>query len=266
MTRITLLLLLAFLPFRLPAIIAVYGDTQANPRVQSALAKAIAAHKPDLVIHTGDLSAKGDQNGYDGFFRLSAPLSTDLIRPARGNHDDPRELFMARFGLEQSYYSCVQDSLRLIFLDSNLSLLPGSEQYSWLISRLEEDSELPSILVLHHPPFSSGFHGGHPDLQLFLPALCAKYHVVAVFSGHDHDYERLSHSGTSYFVSGGGGGIKRPRIRPRDPHSQVFVQKFHYLILKHLGNILRCTAFDIRGKAIDTVDVRLGDLFDQTDR
>ncbi|MDD4224256.1 MAG: metallophosphoesterase [Candidatus Cloacimonetes bacterium] len=255
--RSLLLLILSLLALRAEGLIAVWGDTQAHPRVQRVLARSMAAREPDLVIHTGDLSASGSQAGYDGFFDLSAPLAGIPLRPARGNHDGLEEIFTGVFGLERSYYSLAQDSLHLIFLDSNLDLLPGSAQYNWLVEELNSSPSLPSIIVIHHGPFSSGYHGGHGDLQLFLPALCAKYSVSAVLSGHDHNYERLSHAQTAYIVSGGGGGHKRPIFRPRDPRSQYFLARYHYLILERQGTLLRLSAHDLRGRVFDQVELPL---------
>lgn len=255
--RSVLLLVLCLLVGSAEGLIAVWGDTQAHPRVQRALACSIAAREPDLVIHTGDLSASGSQAGYDAYFELSAPLAGIPLRPARGNHDGPEELFTGIFGLERSYYSLVQDSLHLIFLDSNLDLLPGSAQYGWLAEELNSSPSLPRIIVIHHGPFSSGYHGGHSDLQLFLPVLCAKHRVSAVLSGHDHNYERLSHAQTAYIVSGGGGGYKRPVLRPRDPRSQFFLARYHYLILERQGDLLRLSAHDLRGGIFDQVDLPL---------
>ena len=255
--RSALLLLLSLLALRLPALIAVWGDTQANPRAQTALAHAIASHHPDLLIHTGDLSHQGDQAAYDRFFELSRPLAEIPLAPVRGNHDGPTELFTANFNLQNSYYSLIQDSLHLIFLDSNLDLLPGSDQYLWLVEELSSKPDLPGILVLHHPPFSSGYHGGHADLQLFLPALCAKHQVSAVLSGHDHNYERLAHARTTYLVSGGGGGMKRFIWKRSDPRSQCFRQKHHFLLLERQGNKLRLSAHDLRGRVFDRAELPL---------
>ncbi len=241
----------------LPALLAVWGDTQAQPKVQKALASSISSHQPDLVIHTGDLSHRGDQAGYERYFELSKPLAGITLLPARGNHDDPLELFTAVFGLQSSYYGTVHDSLHLIFLDSNLSLLPGSEQYQWLITELEAQPDLPRIIVLHKPPFSSGYHGGNKEIQLILPALCLKHRVSAVFSGHDHHYERLFHGNTCYFVSGGGGGIQRFSLKTHDPRSQFFKRKYHYLLLDRQGSVLHLTAHDLRGKIFDRAEIPL---------
>lgn len=248
---------LLLLASSLPALMAVWGDTQAHPRVQKILAASISSHHPELIIHTGDLSHKGDQAGYDKYFERSGPLEGITVLPARGNHDDPLELFNAVFGLQKSYYSAVHDSLHLIFLDSNLSLLPGSGQYQWLITELEAQPGLPRIIVLHQPPFSSGYHGGNTEIQLILPALCLKHRVSAVFSGHDHHYERLFHGNTCYFVSGGGGGIQRFSLKPGDPRSQFFKRKYHYLLLNREGDTLHLSAHDLQGKIFDRVEIPL---------
>ena len=67
---------------------------------------------------------------------------------------------------------------------------------------------------MHHPPFSISLHGGSRDLRERWAPLFEKYQVTAVFSGHDHVYERAEHEGIRYFVSGGGGAP----LYPRRPH------------------------------------------------
>ena len=58
---------------------------------------------------------------------------------------------------------------------------------------------------MHHPPFSISLHGGQRDLRERWTPLFERYGVTAVFSGHDHCYERAERNGVHYFVSGGGG-------------------------------------------------------------
>lgn len=244
----------------LNAQIAFYGDTQGNHQVHSGIVQGILRHSPGLAFHLGDLTVRGSkQKEYDSFFAAAAPLVESCpLYPARGNHDRSLELFLANFPRlgGSSYYAVEQDSLLFLVLDSTQDLMPGSAQYAWLSAQLREGRPLGRFVLLHHPLFSSGYQGGDEELRLFLPALFASSGVVAVFSGHDHDYERSEYRGVTYFVSGGAGGVLRPP-RKENPPSQAFANTHHYLILHREGNILTCSAYGLDGQLLDSVQLTL---------
>jgi hypothetical protein len=107
-----------------------------------------------------------------------------------------------------------------IALDSNIA--GDALQLAWVTNQLEHLDRVRYhhiVAVFHHPPFSSGPHGGGhvepPTLALrnsYMP-LFRKHHVRLIFTGHDHLYdhwvERYVDHGESYrmdsIVTGGGG-------------------------------------------------------------
>ena len=90
-------------------------------------------------------------------------------------------------------------------LDSNEYSFALTDQTAWLERELIAARQDPAIrhifVVMHHPPFSISLHGGNRDLRERWTPLFEKYQVTAVFSGHDHVYERAEHNGLRYFVS-----------------------------------------------------------------
>lgn len=120
---------------------------------------------PDLLLATGDLTDKGDADSYrrlkSAFGRCPFP-----VWPCMGNHDD-RDGFVQRFpevptadGFVQYVIDEKQWPLRLIVLDT---LEPGrhggafcERRVSWLSERLAEETEKPTMIVLHHPPIETG--------------------------------------------------------------------------------------------------------------
>jgi Calcineurin-like phosphoesterase len=84
----------------------------------------------------------------------------------------------------------------LLALDSNIA--GDDQQYQWVKDQLEglDRSRYVNVIAFcHHPPFSSGPHGGS-NLEPQAAALRSRYmplfhthHVRAVFSGHDHLFE-----------------------------------------------------------------------------
>ena len=63
------------------------------------------------------------------------------------------------------------------------------------------------IVYFHHPPYSSGRHGNTPTMQWPFE----KWGVTAVFSGHDHNYQRIHKKDNPefpYIINGLGGRDK----------------------------------------------------------
>lgn len=108
----------------------------------------------------------------------------------------------------------------LFAIDSNIASDPF--QLAWVTDQLEHLDRarfVHVIFVFHHPPFSSGPHGGdtvEPATaairEKYLP-LFRKHHVRMVIAGHDHllDHwiERYDDGGVTYrrddIITGGGG-------------------------------------------------------------
>ncbi len=236
--------------------ILFYGDTRSDEVTHRKVIKAITAHKPDIAFHTGDLNQKGiAQSEYDLFKQISKPLSDICpIYPAKGNHERSRSLFLANFPALNgtSYYSLVHDGIRFLVLDSTDDLSPGSAQIKWLQAALADS--LPGILILHHPVFSSGAHGDELGLQLWLPQMLAGSNVKAVFSGHDHDYERSEYKGITYIVCGGGGAPMR-EARNDNPHSVIFELSNHYIVAKRIDGKLVCMVWDLDSELLDSFEL-----------
>jgi calcineurin-like phosphoesterase family protein len=108
----------------------------------------------------------------------------------------------------------------LIVFDSNLA--SDTLQLAWVtdqLERLDRRRYHHVVTVFHHPPFSSGPHGGHTlepasaaIRSLYMP-LFRKHHARLIVTGHDHLYdhfvERYTDNGAAHridsIVTGGGG-------------------------------------------------------------
>lgn len=258
--KFLLLIIFALVSVLMQADIAIYGDTQAQEDIHRGIIGSIVKHSPSIAFHAGDLTLRGsDQKHYDTFFAISKPL-LDIcpIHPAKGNHDRSRGLFLANFPDigNQTYYSVEHDSLLFIVLDSTLDLKPRSDQYEWLQEMLVSEGRRAKILILHHPILSSGYKPGESGLELFLPSMFEDTGVVAVFSGHHHNYERLEYKGITYFITGGGGGKLLTKHHPR-AESKALRIAHHYIILSRLGNELTCTAHGLEGEVLDSCVISL---------
>ena len=135
-------------------------------------------------------------------------------------------------------------------LDSNSSLLPGSEQIGWIKAQL---AALPAsvrfvFFNMHHPPVVDVQVNGDPDhngrpnehaLAEFLATSPEKSRVrFIVAAGHIHNYERFFQDDIVYLVSGGGGAEPRPLVRGPSgslPGNPTF-PNYHYVRLVEDGN------------------------------
>lgn len=243
----------------LQARIAVYGDTRGGEAVHASIVQAVKGFEPHLVLHTGDLSSNGKTDEEFAVVKsIIAPLAPVEFYPVRGNHERDEALFLKHFPQlkDSSRYVLERDSLVFIVLDSSKDLKPGSEQVTWLQTQLQAAKDKPAILLLHHPVWSSGAHGDELGLRAWLPLLLAESSVRAVISGHEHSYERSESEGITYLVTGGGGAPFRDARKP-NPHSRIFIQAHHFLILERDGLLLRGKVYDPESALLDSFSIKL---------
>ncbi|HEX8141142.1 MAG TPA: metallophosphoesterase [Pyrinomonadaceae bacterium] len=139
----------------------------------------------------------------------------------------------------------------VVALDSNIAT--DDRQYEWIKSQLDSLDRKRYVNVLaffHHPPFSSGPHGGskvEPQAAAirarYLP-LFRQHHVKAIFTGHEHLFEHWveryedSRTGLRYrmdqIVTGGGGAPLYPYSGEPDTSEYLKANKAVKLSLEHL--------------------------------
>ena len=152
----------------------------------------------DVVLATGDLVNDGRPAEYDRLEELLAPLPQRIV-VVPGNHDDRGQL-RRRFDLpvaaDHDPIDHVVDlgDCRLICLDTTV---PGRhdgritiDQLTWLDTQIAERIDVPSVVVQHHPPFSSGIESmdrfGLDGADIEADILARHRHVAGLVSGHYH--------------------------------------------------------------------------------
>jgi len=106
----------------------------------------------------------------------------------------------------ERYYDFVIGNTHFFMTDTQIDEPDGitntSVQALWLQAQLAASQSVFKLVFGHHPPYSSSsVHGNYPDLQWPYQT----WGATAVFSGHDHTYERIEKNGFTYFVNGLGG-------------------------------------------------------------
>jgi predicted phosphodiesterase len=249
----------------------VVGDTRGGVDAHRRVIERIAQEVPDFVLGTGDMVDDGyRQDQWQQFFDVESPVLRDNVYfPAVGNHDRQgrgrtADSYRAYFSVpdngDERYYGFSYAAARFLVLDSNEYSFALSDQTAWLERELiaaRQDSAVRHVfVVMHHPPFSISLHGGSRELRERWTPLFEKYQVTAVFSGHDHVYERAEHDGIRYFVSGGGGAPlypRRPHPSPVDLDAvKRFERAFHFLRVTVTGGRIEVTAVRSDGTVIET--------------
>jgi predicted phosphohydrolase len=194
----------------------VYGDSRTSPDDHRAVVTAIINNHPELVLHTGDLVAVGEnrESWQPEFFDPAKDLMHHTpMFPILGNHEywhSGRSWFFSFLSLpnNEQWFAFTYSNVRFIGLDTNVSFYPDSPQYRWLENELKSDVYQQStwrIVYFHHPPFTASRYSDDPEIIHNLLPLFELGKVDMVFSGHAHAYERYAHHGIQYIVTGGGG-------------------------------------------------------------
>jgi hypothetical protein len=236
------------------AITAFFSDCQSNAKVLKQVVSQIVKFKPESVFIAGDITYNGSrQDDFTYFFDAMQPLTEMAeIYPAFGNHDKDTDLFLKNFPQVDSltYYTVDRDSVFWIILNSNLKLAPGSVQYNWLEQNLKANQNRTLVVIQHHPVFSSGAHGDEKGFSFLFPQLFSQYGVAAVFSGHDHIYERSVKDSVQYVVFGGAGGNLYDQDSKND-YSTIFLKTNGFIIFTPENGRMIVKAYDLEANLID---------------
>jgi calcineurin-like phosphoesterase family protein len=250
---------------------AVIGDAGRASRPQYDVAEQMIGFRAlfpyDFVLMAGDNVYDGGMpEDYRQKFELPyKPLLDEGVRfyAAIGNHDDPNQPLYAPFNMGgQRYYTFKKEGLgglgtavRFFMLDTELL---DEAQLAWLAREAGSAREPWKICVFHRPIYTSGQYA-RPAVLLrrLLEPVILETGVSAVFSGHEHFYERIvPQHGVAYFISGGAGSLRRGVIRKTPLTAASFDRDFHFMLVEITGDELHFQAISRTGDTIDAGIVR----------
>ena len=248
---------------------AVIGDSGRGSTPQYEVAGQMNSFrdkfKYSFVLMVGDNIYEGPATEEDYRQKFEGPyhaLLEDGVRfyAVLGNHDDPRQIWYAPFNMKgERYYSFVppEDVLtrvatRVEFFGLDSTSL-DSGQLQWLDERLTKSSADWKIVFLHHPLYTSGrYRNSSRAHRWALEPLLVRHHVDAVFSGHEHIYQRSQlQQGIQYFVTGGAGSLRAGDGVPAPFIARTYDQDYHFMLVEIEGDSLHFEAIARSGEVID---------------
>jgi len=248
----------------------VCADAGPLPKTWERNAARIRDERPAVFVFVGDLvgSGRSDAAWDDDFFSPAHDLLANVpCLSVPGNHDEDSPLYalLLRPPGTTRHWSRRIGAAQLIGLDGADDWSPGSDAHRWLNESLTA-CDAPFVFVFnHYGAWTSGPHlRTGPDGEPVEPACRAARHfilpvlrqhgVTAVFSGHDHIYERSHPPGVPVCVVTGGAGayLYDPEKNPgQNPYSVVRRACHHHCVLR--VSATRCTldVRDLEGHSID---------------
>ena len=225
---------------------AIISDIHGASSNTLDVSNLVKGWSPDFIITSGDnfypLQDSIDNQVGQFYHEYISPYygvygngdSINSFFPALGNHDYDLgniNAFLAYFTLSgnERYYDFVKGNIHFFAINSIANEPDGtadtSIQAHWLKDKLAHSTSIYNIVYFHYPPYSSGMHGSAVQMQWPFK----QWGATAVFSGHDHDYERLIIDSFPYFVNGLGGGTTYTVFN--NPGSQIHYNYKHGAIL-----------------------------------
>jgi predicted phosphodiesterase len=239
----------------------VIGDSGTGGSEQLAVANRIAeVYKVfpfEFALMVGD-NLYGGESAADFRRKFEEPYKPLLdagvkFYAALGNHDNTDEKNYKPFNMGgQRYYTFKpKNGVRVFALDTNYMDQP---QLQWLEKELTASGSDWKIVFFHHPLYSSGgTHGSDYQLRAQLEPMFLKHGVDAVFSGHEHFYERIKpQKGIYYFVSGSAGQLRKGNMRPDEETAAYFDQDQSFMLVEIAGDDMFFQVISRTGKTVDS--------------
>jgi 3',5'-cyclic AMP phosphodiesterase CpdA len=240
---------------------AAIGDMGTGNAAQYGVAQRMVGVRQDFpfdfVIMLGD-NIYGGSSPKDFEKKFEVPYKPLLdagvkFYAALGNHDNPNERFYKLFNMNgATYYSFKRGNVRFFALDSDYI---DPKQLAWLETQLQNAGSGDwKICYFHHPLYSSGkTHGPATDLRLLLEPLFVKYGVNAVFSGHDHVYERVQpQKGIYYFIEGASGQLRYGNLRRTEITGRGFDTDRTFMLVEIAGDEMYFQTISRAGATVDS--------------
>jgi tartrate-resistant acid phosphatase type 5 len=258
-----------------PLRLAVVGDYGTPTREAADVAALIKSWNPHAILTTGDnnypsgAAATIDRNIGAYYHAFIAPYrgaygagtTENRFFPTLGNHDwdtPGARPYLDYFSLpgNERYYEKVLGKVHLFALDSDPrepdGVSPDSVQGVWLRNAMAASTACWKIVVMHHPPYSSGAHGSSAWMQWPY----REWGADLVLTGHDHTYERVVVGGLTYIVSGLGGNTRYSFGAPVAGSVERYNGDVGAVLVEVVGGVAGFSFVTRGGEVVDRGEIR----------
>jgi len=253
---------------------AVIGDSGRGSKEQHDVAARMNEYRARFdyrfVIMVGDNIYEGAASADDYRLKFEEPYRALLDAGVKfyavlGNHDDTNEIFYKPFNMDgQRYYTFVppvdpltrwDTRVRFFALDSTYVT---REQVQWFDREATQSKAEWKIAFLHHPLYTSGRYGlAARGIRFGLESSFVSGGIHAVFSGHEHIYERAElQKGILYFISGGAGSLREGDAAPSPLIARGYDRDYHFMLVEIDDDGLSFQAINRVGTTIDAGTLR----------
>jgi hypothetical protein len=237
------------------------GDTGTGSRQQYDLAKLMVEYHAifpyEFVIMMGDNLYGGErpEDFKTKFEDVYKPLLDSGVKfyASLGNHDTSNQRLYELFNMKgEEYYKIKKGDVTFYALNSNYM---DKNQLNWIHIEMGTDTSKWKIVFMHHPPYSSGGkHGSSTDLRKTVEPLFVQHGVNAVFTGHEHFYERIMpQQGIYYFITGAGGKLRTGDVQERSPlTAKAFDKDLSFMLVEINKDLMHFQVISRSGATVDS--------------
>jgi hypothetical protein len=253
--------------------IGIIGDYGSGDDHEHAVAQALLKLRPDAIVTVGDNTYGGPGSfttrvaaeygayirGVDGVSDGRRSVEQRFF-PALGNHDieagtEEFHRFFNTPGNGRTYATQLGPA-RIYVLSSDPSepegIDSGSRQEQWLRQELLANTTPWTIIVMHHPAFSSvAKHGAEPRLRWAFTG------ATLILQGHNHMYERLHAQGKTWITVGNGGKeLYSLQGAPATQSEHLITGVYGFGFLRMNDRWMQFTAISETGAVLDRWEAR----------
>jgi len=255
-----------------PFTFIAYGDSRAGRgqgiKIHREIAARFAGHKPELILHTGDMVNNDHYPQWKRQFfdPLAGVIGSIPLWPAIGNHEKGGRSYSQVFSIPDGnfWYSFDYAGAHFVSLDSSAwrnrrGAAKTGPMLKWLEKDLAASRATWKILFYHEPSYDMGLHWSGWGRKDFLPVM-RKHGADLVLSGDSHSYQRFrpmywkgeneKHPVTYIITAGGGAPLYW--LMNAEPHLACAARKYHYMVFKIDGGRLSARVLTTEGKLIDS--------------
>ena len=254
---------------------AVIGDSGRGWAPQYDVARRMASYRErfafPLVLMVGDNIYEGPASPEDYRTKFEEPYRALLDAGVRfhavlGNHDDPAEVSYPGFNMGgERYYSFepagppmarLRDLVRVFALDSTNV---DATQIAWLDRELGRSRALWKLCILHHPLYTGGRYPHSAMLMRWhLESIFVAHGVHAVFSGHEHFYQRSTpQQGIVHFITGAAGSLRTGDASSGPTVARAFDRDYSFMLCEIVNDALHFQSITRAGVTIDAGVIQL---------